>query len=183
MAMGDRFKPLQLHQLDPHQRAIFETIASGPRGSVPWIFHLYLESPEAAARIQKLGAFCRYGTGLPPHLSELAILVVAKHWDAAYEWSVHAKEALKAGIQPEIVAAIEEGVPPDFADSDSALIFAFSDETLRLRDVSDATFDAAVARFGRPVVVELAALIGYYSMLAIAMRVFRLPPEDADICD
>ncbi|MCG3102321.1 hypothetical protein MAQ58_23285, partial [Enterobacter sp. DRP3] len=40
----------------------------------------WIASPELAQHAQKLGAFCRYRTGLPLRLSELAILVTAARW-------------------------------------------------------------------------------------------------------
>lgn len=175
--MTERFTPFRREDLTPAQRAVFEAIEAGPRGTVPWIFHLFLESPELAARVQDLGTFCRYGTGLPPRLSELAILIVARRWDAEYEWSVHEREALKAGLSADAVAAIRAGTTPRFADPDQQLVHAFCTAYLRENDVPDPLFQRAVERFGRRVVVELAGIVGYYSMLAMAIRIFRLPPE------
>jgi 4-carboxymuconolactone decarboxylase len=45
------------------------------------------------------------------------------------------------------------------------------------RDVPDSVFNEAVARFGRPRVIEFAGVLGYYSMLAILMRIFRVTAE------
>ena len=175
--MTERFSLPPEGALSADQRAVFDAIKAGPRGTVPRIFHLLLESPDLAALVQELGAFCRYRTGLPPHLSELAILVVAQHWEAAYEWRIHIGEARKAGVPEASIAAIEAGRRPDFRDADSALIYDFATTFFRQNDVSDALFEGAVARFGRRTVIELAAILGYYSMLAIAIRIFRLSPE------
>jgi 4-carboxymuconolactone decarboxylase len=176
--MSERFTPYEPEALDPGQRAVFDAIQSGPRGTVPWIFHLFLASPDLAARVQELGAFCRYRTGLPPRLSELAILIVAGHWRADYEWSIHEDEARKAGLADAVIAAIKAGARPDFQNDDAAkLIYEFCNTFLSRNDVPDALFARAVERFGRRTVVELAGLIGYYSMLAMAIRIFRLPPE------
>jgi 4-carboxymuconolactone decarboxylase len=175
--MNPRFTPFERDKLTGRQREIFDAIASGPRGTVPWIFHLYLNSPELASRVQELGAFCRYGTSLPPRLSELAILVVAHHWKAEYEWAIHAKEARKAGLSDELIAAIEAGRRPVFDDSDSEALYDFASEFFRRNDVPDDLFVRAVERFGRTATVELAGILGYYSMLAIAIRIFRLEPE------
>ena len=82
--MQERFTPFARADLDARQQAIFDDIASGPRGTVPWIFHLYLNRPERASRVQQLGAFCRYGTSLPPHLSELAILIAGRVQDIGF---------------------------------------------------------------------------------------------------
>jgi 4-carboxymuconolactone decarboxylase len=138
---------------------------------------LYLESPELASRVQQLGAFCRFGTSLPPRLSELAILLVAHHWNAAYEWSIHTGEARKAGLSDDVIAAIEAGRRPAFGDPDAELVYDLATEFFRLNDVPDRLFAAAVERFGRATTVELTGILGYYSMLAIAIRIFRLPPE------
>jgi 4-carboxymuconolactone decarboxylase len=175
--MSARFTPLREEDLSARQREIYDAIKAGPRGSVPWIFHLFLESPELAARLQDLGAFCRYGTGLPPRLSELAILIVARHWDAEYEWSTHEPHALKAGLSAEAIAAIRAGETPAFDDADAALVHEFCSTYLRDNDVPDTLFQRAVEHFGRSTVLELTAIMGYYSMLAMAIRVFRLPPE------
>jgi 4-carboxymuconolactone decarboxylase len=175
--MTDRFRPLRREELDPRQQAVFDAIQAGPRGTVPWIFHLYLESPELAARVQELGVFCRYGTGLPRYLSELAILVVARHWGAEYEWRIHEGEARKAGLPEEAIAAIGRGEEPHFDDADARLVHEFLTECLESNDVSDALFARALERLGRKNVVELTGVLGYYSMLAMAIRTFRIPPE------
>jgi 4-carboxymuconolactone decarboxylase len=175
--MNPRFAPFSRADLDTRQREVFDAIASGPRGTVPWIFHLYLNSPELAARIQELGAFCRYGTSLPPRLSELAILVVAHHWQAEYEWAIHAREARKAGLSDAIIADIRTGRRPAFDDPDAELVYDFASAFFRLNDVPDDLFARAVERFGRATTVELTGILGYYSMLAIAIRIFRLEPE------
>ena len=128
---NERFTPFERADLDERQQQVFDDIASGPRGTVPWIFHLYLNSPELASHVQRLGAFCRYGTSLPPRLSELAILVVANHWKADYEWSIHAREARKAGLPDEVIAAIEAGRRPAFDDADAELVYDFATEFFR----------------------------------------------------
>ena len=70
------------------------------------------ESPVFAERAQKLGEFVRYETTLSPRLSELAILVIARHWTAQFEWSAHKAEALKAGLDPEIIEDLAKRRPP-----------------------------------------------------------------------
>jgi len=175
--MAERFQLLDRETLDPDQRAVFEAILSGPRGAVPHIFQLYLASPDLAARVQELGAFCRYGTGLPRHLSELAILVVARHWHAEYEWAIHRIEAAKAGLPEDVIAAMEAGERPQFDDADAEVVYDFATEFFRENDVSDALFQRTIDRFERKTVVELTGVLGYYSMLAVAIRIFRLRPE------
>lgn len=175
--MTKRFRELSPDRLTPEQKPVFEAIASGPRKTVPYIYHLLLGSPELAKTAQSLGVFCRYGTEFSPRLSELAILVVARHWDATYEWSVHVHEARKAGVPEPVIAALEKDEVPTFEDADDELVYRFASTYFATNDVPDDIFAAAQARFGEKAVVELAGLLGYYSMLAICLRIYRVPPQ------
>jgi 4-carboxymuconolactone decarboxylase len=174
-AMTERFTPLMRDTLSPEQQRVFDAILSGPRGAVPAPFHLFLQSAELADRVQQLGELLRYRTGLTPRLSELAILVTARHWGAEYEWSVHEREARKAGVPEGVIRAIAAGSSPEVT-GDDALIYDFAHTFYAQRDVPQALYDSAVARFGMRTVVELGSILGYYSMLAIVLRIFRVKP-------
>jgi 4-carboxymuconolactone decarboxylase len=173
--MSERYRPLTPETLTPEQRPVYEAIAAARHGSVPKPFHVLLQSPELTDRAQQLGALLRYRTGLPARLSEIAILVTARHWDASYEWSVHEGEARKAGVPEEVIRAIASGTRPVVA-GDDAVVYDFAAAFFASRDVPDALFNLAVERFGSQTVVELSAILGYYSMLAIVMGIFRVRP-------
>lgn len=172
-----RYRDLSRDELDERQRDVYDAIAAGPRNSVPSIFHLYLNSPELCQRIQSLGAFCRYETSFPPHQSEIVILTVARHFDAAYEWSIHVREARKAGISEDVIRDIEALREPASAEPETRLLWRFTKTYLATNAVPDDLFDEAMSAFGRKSVIELAGLIGYYAMLAMALRIFEVPPQ------
>jgi 4-carboxymuconolactone decarboxylase len=90
---------------------------------------------------------------------------------------VHSREAAKAGIPETVIAALRDGRTPEFSDAESKLIYDFATTFFETRDVPDALFDKAVAQFGRRKVVELAGVLGYYSSLAILLRIFRVPQD------
>lgn len=172
-----RYRPLRRDMLAPEQQAVFDAIAIPRGGVVPAPFHVLLESPELASLTQALGAFCRYRTGFPPKLSELLVLIVAAHWKCEFELAVHSHEAAKAGIAQSVIEALGAGRPPDFEDAESKLLYDFASAFFETRDVPDVLFDRAVAQFGRRGVVELAGVLGYYSSLAILLRIFRVPAD------
>src|ERR1700677_1134364 len=60
----------------PEQRALAESIKSGPRGQfkLSGPFAIYLHSPAVGELAQKLGGHLRFKTSIPPLLSEVAIL-------------------------------------------------------------------------------------------------------------
>ncbi len=162
------------------QRHVYDAIARGPRGGVRGPFLAALHNPELADKWQHLGEFLRYRTSLAPRLSELAILLTARHWNCQYEWYAHEPHALDAGLAPATIEAIRRGTPPDLGSSDEQVVYGFAREVHESRTVSAATHRRATETLGVLGVVELTALLGYYTMVAMTLNVHDiLPPHDA----
>jgi len=170
-----RYRQLQPGELDARQRRILEDCMAGPRGSVPPPVHVWLQSPGLADHAHRLGAHVRFGTGFPPNLIEIAILVTARYWTAQFEWQAHARLAAQAGVSLAVIDAIAERRTPHFADPDEQLVYDFCHGFYRDHRVDDATYERAVTRFGEKGVVDLAGLIGYYSFVSVTLNVFEVP--------
>ena len=177
-----RLKDLDPNHLTPAQRAVYETIASGPRGRVEGPLRVWVTSPELADKAQVLGVFCRFGTSLPPRLSELAILVTGAYWQSGFEWYAHAPLATRAGIPAAAVDAIRVGQPPALQQADEKIVYQFAHELVHSRRVSQPTYVAAVAALGEKTVVELVAILGYYALISMTINAFEvpLPPGEPD---
>jgi 4-carboxymuconolactone decarboxylase len=171
----NRFEVLPREQMSARQREVADAIASGPRGALKGPFLALIHNPELASRVQELGEHLRYGTGLAQPLVEIAILVTARRWSCDYEWMAHARIAREAGLRNEVIDAIAIRTRPQTLDEDEALLFDFAENTVWEGAPSDASFDAVVARFGRPTVLDLLAVCGYYTMLAFVLNTARLP--------
>jgi 4-carboxymuconolactone decarboxylase len=166
--------------LTPEGRRVYDAIASGPRGGVRGPLRAALHRPELADKWQQLGELLRYRTSLPPRLSELAILVTARHCNCQLEWLIHAEMARKAGLAEEIIEAVRSRRQPADADPAEHDVYAYADELNRLSTVSEATHRLISGRFGVVGVVELTALIGYYTMVAMTLNAHDIPlPEGA----
>lgn len=173
-----RLPDIDLVALSPEQRRIHDAILAGPRGVVEGPLRVWLTSPGLADTAQQLGAFCRYGTSLPPRLSELAILVTGAFWRAGFEWAVHAPIALKAGVASDIAEAIRTGAEPTFAAEDEAAVYRFSVELHRSHVVSASTYARAIAVLGETGVVELVGILGYYTLISMTITAFEVPLPD-----
>ncbi len=68
----------------------------------------------------------RYDTSLPPDLSELAILVVARRWTSHFEWYAHAREGLKAGLSQQVITAIANRETPMLDREAARVVHDFS---------------------------------------------------------
>ncbi|MBN3815834.1 carboxymuconolactone decarboxylase family protein [Paraburkholderia sp. Se-20369] len=172
--MSRRFPDFDRSTATPEQMAVLDEIVSGPRGSLDGPFLSWIHSPEFAQRAQRLGAFCRYETGLPLRLSELAILVTAAQWRSQAEWHIHHPIALKAGLPPEVAESIRRGDVPAFDDEDDRLIYDFAIELNLSRRVSDETYRRVLNRFGDVVLINLTGLLGYYALVAMTLNVFGI---------
>ena len=53
----------------------------------------------------------------------MAILMTAQAWGSQYEWYAHEPLALKAGLDPAIIAAIGAGRKPDNMKDDEAIVW------------------------------------------------------------
>lgn len=173
--MAERPPVLDESALTPDQQQVFDSIRSGPRGVVEGPLRVWLQNPGLARQAQALGAYCRYGTSLSPRLSELAILTVGAHWRSGFEWHVHHPIALKAGVPPEAADAIRAGRDPALQDPDDVVVHRFSRELLETRQVSDATYAAAVDRLGLARVVDLVGVLGYYTLISMTINAFHVP--------
>jgi 4-carboxymuconolactone decarboxylase len=171
----NRFEVLQREQMSPRQREVADAIASGPRGALKGPFLALIHNPELASRVQELGEHLRYKTGLPQPLVEIAILVTARRWSCDYEWAAHARLAREAGLRNQVIDSIAVRARPPELDADEALLFDFAGETVWEGEPSEASFDAVVARFGRPTVLDLLAVCGYYTLLAFVLNTAKLP--------
>lgn len=167
--------------MTPEQRRVHDRIITGRRGRIQGPLRAALHSPELADRWQALGEHLRYSTSLSPRLSELAILVTGRACRSPFEWYAHRGEAEKAGIEPAIIEALLAQTIPASLHPDDALVVSYAVELNRHRSVSDATHAAVVERFGERTVVELTALVGYYTMVAMMLNAQEIPlPESVE---
>ena len=137
-----------------------------------------LRSPELMVRAAAVGEYLRYRSTLPPRLSEMAILLIARHWNQQYEWHVHEPSAAKAGLSADIINALAEGRRPAVMAQDETAIYDLSDEVHRNRSVSDETYAKAIRAMGERGVIDAIGIFGYYTMLAMVMNTAQTPLPD-----
>ena len=171
----DRLPPIPPERWDAEQRRHAQEIIDGPRGALISPFVPMLRSPELMAHSQRMGEYLRYRSAIGQRLSELAILLVARHWTQQTEWAIHAPIALREGLSAETVSSIAVCERPAALKPDETVVHDFSTELLREQRVSDATWASAVAALGEGGVVDLVGILGYYAYLAMLMNAARTP--------
>lgn len=165
-------------EMNSEQLAVYESVVSGPRGTLIGPLRAVIHSPDLAARWSNLGEFLRFKTCLPPKLNELAIIVTGRRWTSQVEWWVHAQAAAAAGLSVEILEAIRLGEAPVFTDADEALVYEFTRQLQTSGRPDLATYKAAEKNWGARGVVELTAVIGYYTMVSMTLNAHEIPLPD-----
>ncbi len=180
MDTPDRMPPISNSEMTVEQR---EAIADFQQTRDTQEFHgpfvALLRSPELLCKTQRVGEYLRYRSALSPHLSELAILLTARHWHQRYEWGIHAPIAVKAGISDQIIRAVAAGQRPTQMATDQAVLHDFCVELLRNQNVCDTTYEAAVKHFSERGIIDLVGILGYYSLLAMVMNTTRTALPDS----
>jgi 4-carboxymuconolactone decarboxylase len=169
--------------LTPAQRALLESIRSGPRGSGTSIrgpFAVFLHAPAFGELAQRLGGHCRFKTAVPPRLSEFAILVTARLWRAQYEWHAHVPQAERAGVKSETIRDLHKGRLPKAAPKDERAIYDFIQELYKTRRVGDKTFARVRDLLGEAAMVEFVGILGYYALISMILNVFRMSPPESE---
>jgi 4-carboxymuconolactone decarboxylase len=179
---GERMAEIPLDKMTPAQRTVADAIMSGPRKGMSGPFNAWLRSPELADRLQKVGEYVRFNTSLDKRLNEMAIIMTAQFWGSQYEWYAHAPLAIKAGLDPEVVAALGAGNKPEKMKEDEAMVWEFTTQLRRDHGVNDAIYAKAVEKLGENGVMDLVAVNGYYDVVSMTLNVAHVsPPADAEL--
>ena len=181
-----RLEPLPPSRLGPEARRLYDAITQGPRAAGPQHFALtdedgglngpfnaFLLSPGLGAALQGVGAALRYEGTLSARSREIAILTVAAAWDSAFELEAHEAVGRAVGLREDEIDALRAGSVPDLTDRHEAACARLARAMTR-GDVSDALWQEDAELVGAPTVFEISTIVGYYSTLALQMRVFRV---------
>jgi 4-carboxymuconolactone decarboxylase len=180
-APAPRLPDIANDAMSPQQRVLRDAIMASRKiadAKLGGPFGVFLHAPVFGDIVQKLGEHCRYKTALPPRLSEFAILCIARLWRSQYEWFVHAPIARKAGVSEKAIRDLQAGREPKSAPKDEKALYRFIAELHKTRRVSDRTYKSVHALLGDAAMVEFAGILGYYTLVAMSLNVFRVALPD-----
>lgn len=178
-----RFPEFRPEQLTPEQKQWADSIALPPRNAKfnNFPYRAYIHSPELAVRLQALSDYGRWNTRQPPRLSEFAILIAARQWSSQWIWRGHYTLAMKGGLDPQVALDLAAGKRPARMQEDEAILYDLAMQVYRDKAVTDAMYDAAVAKFGERGVLDLLGIMGYYNIVAMVLITAKAVPPHSDI--
>lgn len=177
--------------LSEEQRAVYDAITAGPRGSGPFRvtddegrlhgpFNAMLVNPQLGLTLQQLGADIRYRSTLDAREREIAILALAHLRDSDFEWYAHERVGVVVGMTQEELDALDAGETPGTLSDRERVVLVATRALLSERDLADSTYDDAMRLLGRTTLADLITLVGYYDLLALSLRAWRVPLPDGE---
>src|SRR5712672_1852461 len=140
-----RLKLLSPGEMSADQKETYDESIAGKRGAPPAPMMAWLNSPQMARHATRLGEQLRFNTIFPAKLSEIAILVTARHWTSHYEWYAHKRLALKGGMDPKIIDDIRDRRTPTFDDPKGKMIYDVAKSLHEGHGLAKPLYDEAVA--------------------------------------
>ena len=125
--------------------------------------------------MERIGTFLNKRSSLSKREVEIVILVIAQHWQGDYVRQAHIREGKAAGLTPEAIDAILAGGAPALADAHERAVHQFAVALVSSTKLSDAEFAELEKVLGRNGIAEVLVLLGYYTSVALAMKVHEVP--------
>ncbi len=178
-----RLKLLSPGEMNEDQKSTYDESIASKRGSPPPPMMAWLNSPEMAKHATRLGAVLRFDTSFPAKLSEIAILVTARHWTSHYEWYAHKRLALKGGMDAKIIEDIRCRRTPKFDDPKAQMIYDVAKSLHEGHGLAKPLYDEAVKVLGERGIVEIIGLCGYYTMVSMTLNTFEFELPEGEVSE
>ena len=174
-----RFEPVNVDQLTPEHKALYEAVrANRPKLVGP--FSVLMHNPPLADAVNRVVDAIRKDGKLEKRLYELIVLIVVRHAAAAYAWAVHDPLGRKAGLSGDVVDAIQARRKPPFAKADEKAIYDAVTELLDTNKISDGAYQALIKQFGLEQTIEIVTCVGLYCMIGGVINAFEVPTPNGE---
>jgi 4-carboxymuconolactone decarboxylase len=170
----NRLLELPPEKLSPEQTAVFNRLVAG-RGRILGPYKIWIHSPTVADGMEHIGTFLNKKSSLSTREVEIGILVIAQHWDADYVRQAHIKAGKAAGLTQETIDALLAGRDPKLTDRHERAVHRFAASLVGGAKLPDAEFAEIEKTIGRAGVAEVLVLLGYYTSVALGMKVHEVP--------
>ena len=169
-----RIKDIPENELTPEQAKVFKDLVAG-RGRLLTPYRIWIHSPRLAAALETIGTFLNKKSSLTEREVELTICIISNHWKGEYVWTVHMRTCVKLGIPQSVFDAIRAGQDPVLENERERAVYDLTKIAMAPGAGPDEVFARAERLLGRNGIAEVLALLGYYSSVAMGVKVHRVP--------
>jgi 4-carboxymuconolactone decarboxylase len=170
----DRFLDISPDNLTAEQKSIFDRLVAG-RGRILGPYRVWIHSPTVASGMEQIGTYLNKRSSLSEREVEMVIIMIARHWQGEYVQAAHVKLGKQVGLAQDVIDALLAGKEPKLSNPHEAAVQKFAAAMIESRKLPDAEFVAVETALGRQGVAEVLVLLGYYTSVAMAMKVHEAP--------
>src|SRR6476469_2057181 len=138
------------------------------------IFRMMAHSPSYLEQYCRLGGAIRHKGELDPIVRELAITRTGILCEAPYEIVAHKRIGKNVGVTDEQNEALETWEAATCFNDVQRAALAFTDEIVKLKKPTDATFNAIAAKLTPGALIELQLAVGFYIMTSKFLETFSI---------
>lgn len=169
-----RIKEIAPGDMTGEQTTVFDQLTAG-RGRILTPYKVWIHSPKVAAGMEQIGTFLNKKSSLSTREVEICIVLIARHWHGDYVLDAHIRGAREAGVPETAIEAICGGVDPKLTDPHEEAVYRFASALISGIKLADKDFAEVEAVLGRTGIAEVLVLLGYYTSVALAMKVHEVP--------
>jgi alkylhydroperoxidase family enzyme len=141
------------------------------------IFRMMAHSPRYLEQYCRLGRAILHEGELDPLVREIAITRTGILCEAPYEVVAHKRIGKGVGVTDEQNAALDNWQSATCFNEVQRAALAFTDEVVKRRKPTDATFDAIKTRLTPRALIELQLSVGFYIMTSKFLETFGIDLE------
>jgi 4-carboxymuconolactone decarboxylase len=173
-----RLTELSPEELTEEQAGIFHRLVEG-RGRILGPYKIWIHSPVVADSMERLGTFLNKRSSLSSREVEMMIILIARHWQSDYVMQAHLREGRRVGLSAQLLDDLATGRKPALDDGHERRVYQLAHALVHGSTLSDAEFDEIETVVGRQGIAEVLVLLGYYTSVALGMKVHAVSVQDA----
>lgn len=174
MADASRIKDIPESELTSEQKQVLDALVAG-RGKLLAPYKIWIHAPKLAAALETIGTYLNKKGSLSTREVELIICIIANHWKGEFVWAAHVKVCLSLGFTQSVFDAIRAGQTPQLYNERERTIYDLAQIAMAPGGGPDEVFSRAEKILGRNGIAEVLGLLGYYTSVAMGMKLHRVP--------
>ena len=170
-----RFQEIPIGQMPKGMKEAYDYTLS-LRGLVPGPHKIWLANPKLSKTLVPIGAYYQKESTLSKAEIEIVTVITTARWMSVYGSYEHEKIGEKLGSLPaETVQRLISGLPVEFTDVRQQAVCELTATLVQPRLVSVGLYKRAKAALGDEGLVDVAALIGWFTTVSMTLNVFDVP--------
>ena len=170
-----RFKETPVADMPADTKDAYD-FTMGLRGVVPGPHRIWLANPTLSKTIVPTGEYYQNHSTLTKAEIEIVTNLITAQWRSAYASYEHESIGEKQGrLDPEKVQRLIAGLPVSFDDPREEVVYQVAFALVGQRPVSLGLYRKARDRIGDAGIVDVAVLIGWFTMVSMTLAAFDVP--------